>query len=88
MPSNTEACNIPNCDGTAVTPDIPRLDARRQVRPRDRTDAFREGPVITLATNLSYDISSSTQAPNFTFSGAGGWLYTEWSTVSNFIPSN
>lgn len=85
MPPNTESCNIPNCDGTAVTPTVPRLDTRRQVRPKDRTDTFREGPVITLATNLSDDFAPSTAAPNYTFSGAGGWLYTEWSTVISFL---
>ncbi|XP_037294999.1 ADAMTS-like protein 4 [Manduca sexta] len=79
MPPSTEACDIPNCDGTAVTPSVPRLDSRRQVRPRDHTDNFREGPVISLATNLTDNDIISTPAPSYNFNAGGGWLYTEWS---------
>lgn len=83
MPPSSELCDIPNCDGTAVTSSIPRLDSRRQVRPRDhvdRVDTFREGPVISLATNLT-DNDVITPAPFYSFTAAGGWLYTEWSEV-------
>ncbi|VVC98006.1 unnamed protein product [Leptidea sinapis] len=52
MPPNSEPCDIPNCDGSAIS-NTPRLDARRQVRPKDHTETFREGPIISLATNVS-----------------------------------
>ncbi|PZC83847.1 hypothetical protein B5X24_HaOG207004 [Helicoverpa armigera] len=79
MPPSSEMCDIPNCDGTAATTSIPRLDARRQVRPKDRTDTFREGPVISLATNLTDNDIGTTPAPSYSHSAGGGWLYTEWS---------
>lgn len=81
MPPSSEICDIPNCDGTAVTTVSPRLDARRQVRPKDRTDTFREGPIISLAANVSENEVSPTLGPSYSFTAAGGWLYTEWSEV-------
>ncbi|KAI5635119.1 ADAM-TS spacer 1 domain-containing protein [Phthorimaea operculella] len=79
MPPSSEACDIPNCDGTPIVRNSPRLDARRQVRPKDRIDAFRDGPVITLASNVTENEISPTLSPSYSFSAAGGWLYTEWS---------
>ena len=82
MPPNKEVCEIPNCDGTRPSTDhSPRLDARRQVRPDDRVDAFREGPVLALAANVSDNELSPVQEAKYSFSAAGGWLYTEWSQV-------
>ncbi|XP_050674394.1 ADAMTS-like protein 4 isoform X2 [Leptidea sinapis] len=78
MPPNSEPCDIPNCDGSAIS-NTPRLDARRQVRPKDHTETFREGPIISLATNVSDNDVSPSSGPSYTFTGAGGWLYTEWS---------
>lgn len=82
MPPSSELCDIPNCDGTAATTSVPRLDARRQVRPKDRTDNFREGPVISLATNFTDNDIGTTPAPSYSHNAGGGWLYTEWSQVS------
>lgn len=82
MPPSNEACDIPNCDRTAVTPETPRLDTRRQVRPKDRTDHFRDGPIITLATNMTEEYGTTPAPAAYSFSAAGGWLYTEWSDVS------
>lgn len=79
MPPSSERCNVPNCDGSVTTTALPRLDSRRQVRPKDRTDHFREGPVITLATNLTDNEITSTPPTSYSFSAGGGWLYTEWS---------
>lgn len=81
MPPSSELCDIPNCDGT-VTTDAPRPDTRRQVRPRDRTDTFRDGPVISLARNVTdNEIGPTLSQQSFSHTGAGGWLYTEWSEV-------
>lgn len=80
MPPSSEPCDIPNCDGTAATTISPR-DTRRQVRPRDRTDTFREGPVISIASNSSDNEVSPAFEHSYSFSAAGGWLYTEWSEV-------
>lgn len=82
MPSSSEACDIPNCDRKAVTPETPRLDTRRQVHPKDRIDNFREGPIITLATNVTEEYGSTPAPAAYSFSAAGGWLYTDWSDVS------
>lgn len=82
MPPSSERCNVPNCDGSVTTTALPRLDSRRQVRPKDRTDHFREGPVITLATNLTDNEITSTPPTSYSFSAGGGWLYTEWSEAS------
>lgn len=82
MPTSSEACDIPNCDRTAVTPEAPRLDTKRQVRPRDRIENFRDGPIITLATNLSEEYHPTLAPAAYSFSAAGGWLYTDWSDVS------
>ncbi|XP_049876741.1 thrombospondin type-1 domain-containing protein 4-like [Pectinophora gossypiella] len=79
MPPSNEPCDIPNCDGTPLTTVSPRLDARRQVRPNDRIDSFREGPVISLANNSTENEISPTLGPSYSFSAAGGWLHTEWS---------
>ncbi|KAL0820477.1 hypothetical protein ABMA28_006343 [Loxostege sticticalis] len=81
MPPSSEPCNIPNCDGSPTAPvaDAPRPDARRQVRPKDRTDAFHDGPVISLATNVTDNEVTPAMSPNYSFNAAGGWLYTEWS---------
>lgn len=84
MPPSSEPCDIPNCDGTAVTPAVPRLDSRRQVRPKDRTDTFREGPVISLTTNLTENDVISTPAPAYNFNAGDGWLYTEWSECAGW----
>lgn len=81
MPPSSESCDIPNCDRSVTAPSIPRLDARRQVRPKDNTETFRQGPVITLASNVT-DVIAPTPSPSYSFSAAGGWLYTEWSEVS------
>ncbi|KAI8420125.1 hypothetical protein MSG28_008706 [Choristoneura fumiferana] len=79
MPPSSELCDIPNCDGT-VTTEAPRPDTRRQVRPRDRTDTFRDGPVISLARNVTdNEIGPTLSQQSFSHTGAGGWLYTEWS---------
>lgn len=85
MPQSSEACDIPNCDRTPVTPETPRLDTRRQVRPKDRTDNFREGPIITLASNVTEEYGSTPAPAAFSFSAAGGWLYTDWSDVSIYL---
>ncbi|XP_028169904.1 A disintegrin and metalloproteinase with thrombospondin motifs 9-like [Ostrinia furnacalis] len=80
MPPSSEPCDIPNCDGTPVAPaESPRLDTRRQVRPKDRTDAFHDGPVISLATNFTENDVTPAMSLNYNFNAAGGWLYTEWS---------
>ncbi|XP_026494042.2 thrombospondin type-1 domain-containing protein 4-like [Vanessa tameamea] len=79
MPPSEEACEIPNCDGKPASEVSPRLDARRQVRPNDRVDTFREGPVISLASNVSDNEINLTHEPKYSFTAAGGWLYTEWS---------
>lgn len=79
MPPSSEPCDIPNCDGTAVKSGTPRLDARRNVRPKDRTDTFRDGPVISLDNNVSENDITPSLSTNYNFSAAGGWLYTEWS---------
>ncbi|XP_072942469.1 ADAMTS-like protein 4 isoform X2 [Epargyreus clarus] len=79
MPTSKELCDIPNCDGSAVTVNLPRLDTRRQVRPKDRTDTFREGPVISVAANATENELSPIPEPAYSFTAAGGWLYTEWS---------
>lgn len=84
MPPSSEPCDIPNCDGTAATTISPR-DTRRQVRPRDRTDTFREGPVISIASNSSDNEIRPKFEHSFSFSAAGGWLYTEWSEVLIFF---
>lgn len=84
MPPSSEVCEIPNCDGTAVSNDIPRLDARRQVK-KDRIDNFRDGPLISLAANTSANEIGSSLDSNYKHSGAGGWLYTEWSEVTNAV---
>ncbi|XP_041984627.1 thrombospondin type-1 domain-containing protein 4-like [Aricia agestis] len=77
MPPSSEPCDIPNCDGTAKG-SSPRLDARRQVRPIDRTDTFRDGPVISVPANVSRDVGFKV-GPAYSHTGLGGWLYTEWS---------
>lgn len=82
MPPSSELCDIPNCDGTAVTSSVPRLDSRRQVRPKDRfdrTDTFRADTIISLTSNLTDNDVVATPAPSYSFAAAGGWLYTEWS---------
>ncbi|XP_045522830.1 thrombospondin type-1 domain-containing protein 4-like [Pieris brassicae] len=81
MPPSSEPCEVPNCDGTSEAKDekTPRLDARRQIRTREHTDTFREGPVISLASNISENEVSPTLGPSYSFTAAGGWLYTEWS---------
>ncbi|CAG5049254.1 unnamed protein product [Parnassius apollo] len=79
MPPSSKPCNIPNCDGTAATTAESRFDSRRQVRPKDRTETFREGPIISLAANATENEVSATIKPSFSHSTAGGWLYTEWS---------
>lgn len=81
MPPSSKPCDIPNCDRSANAPSIPRLDARRQVRPKDTTETFRQGPVITLSSNVTEITSAPTL--NYSFSSAGGWLYTDWSEVCN-----
>ncbi|CAH0724437.1 unnamed protein product, partial [Brenthis ino] len=79
-PPSKELCDVPNCDGTPANANSsPRLDARRQIRPYDNIDTFREGPVISLATNVSDNEISPLEEPKYSFSAAGGWLYTEWS---------
>lgn len=82
MPPSNEPCDIPNCDGTAITPNTEsRQDSRRQVRPKDRTDTFREGPVISLASNVTESEINPNMEASFSYSAADGWLYTEWSEV-------
>lgn len=81
MPPSKEVCNVPNCDGTQNTGIAPRLDARRQVRPNDHVDTFREGPILSLVSNVSDNEISSMQDKKFSFSAGGGWLHTEWSEV-------
>lgn len=84
MPPSSEPCDIPNCDGTVATTISPR-DTRRQLRPRERTDTFRAGPVISIASNSSDNEVSPPYENPFSFSAAGGWLYTEWSEVGTLI---
>ncbi|XP_045501742.1 thrombospondin type-1 domain-containing protein 4-like [Colias croceus] len=79
MPPNSEPCDIPNCDGTAIASKTPRLDSRRQVRPKDHIETFRDAPAISLASNVSDNEVSPTLGPSYSFTAAGGWLYTEWS---------
>lgn len=81
MPPSKEVCNVPNCDGTQNTGSAPRLDARRQVRPNDHVDTFREGPILSLVSNVSDIEISSVQDNKYSFSAGGGWLHTEWSEV-------
>lgn len=50
---------------------------QKRVKPGEHTDTFREGPIYTVSINDS-DIEIS---PKYSFSAAGGWLYTEWSEV-------
>lgn len=89
MPPSKELCDVPNCDGTPANANIsPRLDARRQIRPHDHIDSFREGPVISLATNVSDNEISPLEEPKYSFSAAGGWLYTEWSQVIKVLLEN
>ncbi|KAL4715045.1 hypothetical protein ACJJTC_003196 [Scirpophaga incertulas] len=79
MPASNEPCDIPNCDGSTSNAESPRLDARRQVRPKDRTEAFHDGPVISLANNYTDNDMTPTISSNYNFNAAGGWLYTDWS---------
>lgn len=82
MPPSKEICEIPNCDGTPTnTNSAPRLDSRRQVRPNDHVDAFRDGPVLSLASNVTDNEISPMLEAKYSYSAAGGWLYTEWSQV-------
>lgn len=70
-PVTTEICNIPNCDGTQQI-------GTRGVRTQENTDAFRDGPVYTVAVNSSdFDVG-----PEYSFGATAGWLYTDWSEVS------
>ncbi|XP_053614629.1 thrombospondin type-1 domain-containing protein 4-like [Plodia interpunctella] len=81
MPPSNEPCDIPNCDGTAapIVTASPRLDARRQVHPRDHTDTFRDSPVVSLAGGPSVKEMTPVMSTNYSHSAPGGWLYTEWS---------
>lgn len=83
MPPSSEPCNIPNCDGTVSSTESPRPDARRQIRTGENVDEFRGGPVITLQSNKTGP--KTLQESSFSFSAAGGWLYTEWSEVCLFF---
>lgn len=47
------------------------------MKPRDHTETFRDGPVYTVAVNSS-DLDLG---PEYSFSAAAGWLYTDWSEV-------
>ncbi|CAH2042388.1 unnamed protein product, partial [Iphiclides podalirius] len=73
-PFTTEKCDVPDCSdyGTGV---VRQIEAKRVTRPRDHTDAFREGPVYTITVNSS-DIDVG---PEYSFSATAGWLYTDWS---------
>ncbi|KAI5635123.1 ADAM-TS spacer 1 domain-containing protein [Phthorimaea operculella] len=77
-PSTTDTCNIPDC--IRNTPEV-YLD-RRLIRPRDRpiTDTFRAGPVYTITVNDT----ESDLGPEYTFSAAAGWLYTDWSECAGW----
>ncbi|KAL0869886.1 hypothetical protein ABMA27_006086 [Loxostege sticticalis] len=67
-PVTTEICNIPICDGTQQI-------GTRGVRTQENTDAFRDGPVYTVAVNSSdFDVG-----PEYSFGATAGWLYTDWS---------
>ncbi|XP_026742771.1 ADAMTS-like protein 4 isoform X2 [Trichoplusia ni] len=71
-PTTTETCDIPDCkSGSEVRP----VASKRVLRPREHTDAFREGPVYSVAVN-STDLDVG---PEYSFSATAGWLYTEWS---------
>ncbi|XP_072943030.1 thrombospondin type-1 domain-containing protein 4-like [Epargyreus clarus] len=71
-PPTTESCNIPDCPTNSG--EVRQVESKRH-RPRDRIDTFREGPVYTISVNSSdYDIG-----PEYSFSAAAGWLYTDWS---------
>lgn len=50
------------------------------MRPQDHTDTFRDGSLYTVAVN-STDVDLG---PEYSFSAAAGWLYTDWSEVSKF----
>ncbi|XP_052755771.1 thrombospondin type-1 domain-containing protein 4-like [Galleria mellonella] len=70
-PPTTEPCNIPDC--LPSTSDI-TFKSKSALLPRENTDAFRDGPVYTVAAN-STDIDIG---PEYTFNAAAGWLYTDW----------
>ncbi|KOB68038.1 putative thrombospondin repeat protein 1, partial [Operophtera brumata] len=71
-PPTIDKCDIPNCDDVS-TGEVRHIEPR--TRPREHTDTFRDGPVYTVAVNRS-DIDIG---PEYSFSAAAGWLYTDWS---------
>ncbi|KAJ8717888.1 hypothetical protein PYW07_005818 [Mythimna separata] len=73
-PPTSEKCNIPDCDKPSAD-EVRQVSTKRVTRPREHTDTFREGPVYTVAVNdTELDVG-----PEYTFSAAAGWLYTDWS---------
>ncbi|GBP09805.1 ADAMTS-like protein 4 [Eumeta japonica] len=79
MPASSEPCDVPNCDGSPSVVAAARPDTRRQVRVGDGTDNFRDSPVYQFAVNTSDNDIASVLGPEYAFSAAGGWLYTDWS---------
>ncbi|KAJ0174140.1 hypothetical protein K1T71_010286 [Dendrolimus kikuchii] len=72
-PATTEQCNVPDCN-QFQSGEVRRIEPKR-VRTRDHTEHFHDGPVYSLSVNSSdMDIG-----PEYTFSAAAGWLYTDWS---------
>lgn len=78
MPSRSEPCDVPNCDGTTSNMEGPKPDTRRQVRPHVET--FRDSPIYESANTTDNEINNpGFDQSAYTHSAAGGWLYTEWS---------
>ncbi|CAG9123819.1 unnamed protein product [Plutella xylostella] len=77
-PETIQNCEIPNCNNTDVevnSESIEEIDTSRFNGRRIQTDNFRDGPVYTVSVNNSDDVIG----PEYSYSAAGGWLFTDWS---------
>ncbi|XP_050550580.1 thrombospondin type-1 domain-containing protein 4 [Spodoptera frugiperda] len=73
-PTTSEKCVIPDCD-KVIGGEVRQILSKRVTKQKDHTDNFREGPVYTVAVNSTdFDVG-----PEYSFSPAAGWLYTDWS---------
>nr|XP_021182139.2 thrombospondin type-1 domain-containing protein 4 [Helicoverpa armigera] len=74
-PSTSESCVIPDCN-VQVGGEVRQITSKRVIKPRDHTDAFKEGPVYTvIVNNTVQDVG-----PAYSFSAStAGWIYTDWS---------
>lgn len=72
-PQAKEVCQIPDCF-TYAAEHKEVIQAKR--KSKAAIDNFESGPIYTVTVNTTDD--------NYSFSAAGGWLYTEWSEVSLF----